>query len=988
MIETDQSERSVFLQAIEIVSAEERADYVQEACGANDRLRAEVEGLLRAHEKRLGLLDNPGFSSATIEQPIQEGPGTVIGPYKLLQQIGEGGMGVVFMAEQTHPLQRTVALKIIKPGMDTRQVIARFEAERQAVAMMDHPNIAKVLEAGTTDTGRPYFVMELVKGVPITKYCDEKQLPLPARLELFMQVCQAVQHAHQKGVIHRDIKPNNVLVAEYDNHAIPKVIDFGVAKATAQRLTERTMFTEFGQVLGTMEYMSPEQSKFNQLDIDTRSDIYSLGVLLYELLAGSTPFEGKRLHAAAFDEMLRIIREEEPPKPSTRVSSSDTLPSIAANRHTEPARLSKDVRGELDWIVMKALEKDRNRRYETASGFAADIERHLRDEPVEAGPPSAAYRFRKFAQRNKGPVAAIAAIVLSLTLGLVLTAIGFMQASRQRAIALSNEVNARTEAAKATAISGLLQEMLSSADPQQAKGAEYTVRQLLDDSSVRLRDQLQGQPDVEAVIRTAIGSAYRRLSMTDKAEPHLQRALAIRRMLVANAANNDDAQEALAQSLLEYGWNFYMSNRPVDTEHHVREAVAIYRDRGVRDARIIDALATLQLALNAQNRHEESIAVANEALALGRQLFPDGHPELADILHRLADAKRFQKDLPAAEALARQAVSMHQRWHGKTNIETGWSSYILGDIQGDRGELAESEANLRQALSIFRSQYGDSHDSVQSVLKRLQQILAARGDQAGLAALRADRGARLAKALKRDGTNIKLRIQLANSLAESGDLDGALAGFSEAAELASATTPDMKLRLAEGCSQLARLLRDKGRFEQAERTYRQAIALREPLVDKAPPQLRLAQANDYNDLAFVLKPDSRSPESVRALRAGLALKQALVREFPDNLDYRIHVAHSHLGLGHIAVDSGRTPDAVQAFGEAAAILSALATVASAHQGSNEFLGQTLDTLGNAWLRVNRPEDAAQAHQHALAVAPKGGGSTEPGVSPKKVNIVP
>ena len=396
------------------------------------------------------------------QPPITEQPGTVIGPYKLLQQIGEGGMGVVFMAEQTEPIQRTVALKIIKPGMDTRQVIARFEAERQAVAMMDHPNIAKVLDAGTTDSGRPYFVMELVKGVPITKYCDEKHLPLRARLELFVQVCQAVQHAHQKGIIHRDIKPNNVLVAEYDNHAVPKVIDFGVAKATAQRLTERTMFTEFGQVLGTMEYMSPEQSKFNQLDIDTRSDIYSLGVLLYELLAGSTPFEGKRLHEAAFDEMLRIIREEEPPKPSTRLSSIDTLPSVAANRHTEPARLSKDVRGELDWIVMKALEKDRNRRYETASGFAADIERHLHDEPVEAGPPSAAYRLKKFIRRNKAGVLAGSAIVAALVLGLTVASIGFLHARRQAQIAAA-------QASKATAINNLLQQMLQSASPYAAK---------------------------------------------------------------------------------------------------------------------------------------------------------------------------------------------------------------------------------------------------------------------------------------------------------------------------------------------------------------------------------------------------------------------------------------------------------------------------------------------------------------------------------------
>src|SRR3954469_2452969 len=413
-------EREIFIEALEKGSPPDRAALLDRACHMDGALRGRVEQLLAEHDRQGSfILDKvPADLIGTADHFFSEHAGTVIGPYKLLQQIGEGGMGVVFMATQTEPIQRTVAIKIIKPGMDTRQVIARFEAERQAVAMMDHPNIAKVLDAGTTDSGRPYFVMELVKGVPITKYCDDKHLPLRARLELFAQACQAVQHAHQKGIIHRDIKPNNVLVAEYDDHAIPKVIDFGVAKAIAQKLTERTMFTEFGQVLGTMEYMSPEQSKFNQLDIDTRSDIYSLGVLLYELLAGSTPLEGKRLKNAAFDEMLRIIREEEPPTPSMRLTSSDTLPSIAANRHIDPARLSKDVRGELDWIVMKALEKDRNRRYETASGFAAEIEGSVHDEPVEAGPPSAAYRFRKFAKRNKTTLVAGALLAMSLVVAL------------------------------------------------------------------------------------------------------------------------------------------------------------------------------------------------------------------------------------------------------------------------------------------------------------------------------------------------------------------------------------------------------------------------------------------------------------------------------------------------------------------------------------------------------------------------------------------
>ena len=373
--------------------------------------------MLRAAQLEGSFMAKPVFELAqmTGEREI-DSTGKVIGPYKLLQIIGEGGMGTVYMAQQSKPVERRVVLKIIKAGMDTKQVIGRFEAERQALAIMDHPNIAKVLDAGTTHSGHPYFVMELVKGVPITKYCDEKKLNLRQRLELMIPVCQAIQHAHQKGIIHRDIKPSNVLVAQYDGRPVPKVIDFGVAKATAQKLTEKTMFTEFGQVIGTLEYMSPEQAELNQLDIDTRSDVYSLGVLLYELLTGSTPHDGKKLRSAAFGEMLRMIREDEPQRPSNRLSTSSTLPSIAATRNIEPSRLGSTVRGELDWIVMKALEKDRARRYSTSLNLAEDLSRYLNDEPVLAFPPSIIYQLRKYTHRNKRTVVFSALATASLIL--------------------------------------------------------------------------------------------------------------------------------------------------------------------------------------------------------------------------------------------------------------------------------------------------------------------------------------------------------------------------------------------------------------------------------------------------------------------------------------------------------------------------------------------------------------------------------------------
>jgi serine/threonine protein kinase len=467
--------KSLFGRALEIPSLAARAAYLDEACNGNALLRAEVDGLLQAHDQAGSFLKrpDPAVANTTPGATPVEGPGTRIGPYKLLQQIGEGGMGVVYMAEQEQPLRRRVALKIIKPGMDSAQVIARFEVERQALALMDHQNIARVLDAGTTGAsvepsgrrdvdaarradattlahGRPYFVMELVHGVPLTQYCDANKLSPRQRLELFIPVCQAIQHAHQKGIIHRDLKPSNVMVTLHDGKPVPKVIDFGVAKATEQRLTERTLFTQYGTIVGTLEYMAPEQAELSGLGVDTRSDIYALGVLLYELLTGTTPLERSRLREAAYDEMLRLIREEEPPIPSRRISTSgDRLATISAERNTEPAQLSRLVHGELDWIVMRCLEKDRTRRYEAASSLARDIQRYLADEPVEACPPSAGYRLRKFARKNKTLLVTAAAFAALLLLGVTASTLQAVRATQAEAEALANEQQANANAAKA-----------------------------------------------------------------------------------------------------------------------------------------------------------------------------------------------------------------------------------------------------------------------------------------------------------------------------------------------------------------------------------------------------------------------------------------------------------------------------------------------------------------------------------------------------------
>ncbi len=726
------------------LSGKERVAFLDRECATAPEARAHLEAILAQHDRDETLEAPSVLADQASAGPVEEA-GSLIDRYKLLQVIGEGGFGVVYMAEQQEPVVRKVALKVIKVGMDTREVIARFEAERQALAMMDHPSIAKVLDGGATGSGRPYFVMELVRGVSITEYCDQNNLSTRERLELFAEVCRAVQHAHQKGVIHRDIKPSNVMVTLHDGRPVAKVIDFGVAKAMHARLTEKTLFTAYQRFIGTPAYMSPEQAEMSGLDIDTRSDIYSLGVLLYELLTGTTPFESGPLLAAGLLEIQRILREEQPPRPSLRISTSANASTIATRRRLDVQGLTKCLRGDLDWIVMKALEKERTRRYAAASDLAADIHRHLRQLPVKAGPPSTSYRLRKLLARHRAAAVSAVLVGLALVAGVIGTSIGMLEAGRQRD-------SAQHEAERAHLITEFLVENLELSDPEIALLPEISVRTLLDRAAGEIGVRFADQPEAEAQLRATIGRAYESLGEHQLAEAHLRRAVVLfdqqgisdpadfydvlwTLVNVAFRLDRDDAF-VLVQRARQVGHDHIRSMHPdlaesldrflaeVDGGSRSTDPKAL--ESAVRRFAEVEKLADLALepgdalwlivadsflsagySLWYNPREALSELFFAKALEIQEQELPAGHPTSAETLGVLAGVLTRAGKAPEAESRIRASLDAMRRIYPPGNFHVAFCESMLGASLVAQGRYAEAEPLLIGSHKVLIGQSAD-----------------------------------------------------------------------------------------------------------------------------------------------------------------------------------------------------------------------------------------------------------------------------------------
>jgi len=953
-------EEAIYHVARGIGVPEVRAAYLQQVCGDDPALRDRLEALLRVCEQEASFLEfSPRDATVDAPDPIER-PGTQIGPYKLMEQIGEGGMGVVYVAEQSHPVHRKVALKVIKPGMDSKQVIARFEAERQALAMMDHPNIAKIFDGGVTESGRPYFVMELVRGIPITEYCDGERLSIRERLELFVHVCRALQHAHQKGIIHRDLKPSNILVTLHDGVPVPKVIDFGVAKATGQSLTEKTVYTAFTQLVGTPLYMSPEQVELSGLDIDTRSDIYSLGVLLYELLTGTTPFDSESLSRAAFDEMRRIIREDEPPTPSMRLSTlGATLTTTSVKRSSDPRRLNRSVRGELDWIAMKALEKDRKRRYETANDFASDVMRYLTDRPVEACPPSARYRFRKFARRNKAALTTAALVVAALLVGAVVSTWQAIRATRAVTLASKREREAQSAAAESKAVAAeskavftfLVHDMLGASAPDQALGRDVKVAEVLAKAEKKIDTAFPKQPLVEAGVRYALGATRHALGQYDLALRHVARSYELRRDLLGPEHPETLASmDILATTLTSQGKD--------DEARKVNEQALEIRRRimGPEHPDTLRSMRQLALVLAGRGKLDEGRKLCEQTLEIRRRILGPEHP---DTLISMSDmALRFwlrQGKLDEARKLQEQTLEIMRRVLGPAHPDTINEMYALASVLTAQGNLDEARKLHEQSLEIRRRVLGPEHPDTLWSMQNLANVLREQG--------------KLDEARKLDEQTLEIRRrtlgpdhpdtvksmrQVAYSLYKQGKMDEARKLYEQTLEIRRRTLGPEHPDTLASMRQVADMLNKLDKLDEVIALYKQTLEVVQPTA--ANKNMIAGVSIDFAEFLATL-PDAAPRDFPRAIE----LAQKAVALVPENATYWDK-------LGMVYYRAGDRKGSIAAREKASALLMEQAQKAVALGPDNAM---NWKTLGLAYPRAGRWTECIGALEKALALLEPG-----------------